>query len=184
MKEITNVSHDDATKKKIYDSIRAIPDFPKKGIIFRDITPLLLQPMLLKETIKLMVEPIKDKPIDKIVAIESRGFIFAPLIATQLNISMVLARKPGKLPGACIEAQYILEYGNNILQMHQDAINPNDNVLIIDDVLATGGTALAVQKLIIQAKGKLYGHSFLIELSDLKGRDKLGKTEVHSIIQY
>ncbi len=164
--------------------IREVPDFPKEGINFYDITTLLKDKDGLRETLDAMVEKYKDTKIDSIIGIESRGFIFATPMAHQLDAGFIPVRKPGKLPAETETASYQLEYGEDILEIHKDAINEGDNILIVDDLLATGGTAEAVIKLVEKLKGNIVGVSFLCELTFLKGREKLNGYDVHSFIKY
>jgi len=164
--------------------IRDVPDFPQKGIIFKDITTLLKDKDALKYTIDLMVDRYRNQDIHKIVGIESRGFIFGGAVAYLLGCGFVPARKPGKLPADTISESYTLEYGSNTLELHTDAIKAGERVVIIDDLLATGGTAAAVAKLVEQLKGQVMGIEFLIELEFLKGREKLPGYTVNSIIKY
>ena len=164
--------------------IRDVPDFPEKGIIFKDITTLLKDKDAFKYTIDLMVEKYRDKQIDKIVGIESRGFIFGGTAAYLLGCGFVPARKPGKLPAEKISESYTLEYGTNTLEIHTDAIAEGENVVIVDDLLATGGTAAAVAKMIEKLKGNVVAIEFLIELEFLKGREKLPGYTVNSYIRY
>lgn len=164
--------------------IRDVPDFPEKGIIFKDITTLLKEPEALKYVIDEMVKRYADKKIDKVVGIESRGFIFGAAVAYHLGCGFVPARKPGKLPAETIREDYTLEYGTNSLEMHTDAIKPGERVAIIDDLLATGGTAVAVAKLVERLKGTVVGIEFLIELDFLNGRDKLKDYDVNSYLHY
>lgn len=164
--------------------IRDVPDFPEKGIIFKDITTLLKEPEALKYVIDAMVKRYADKKIDKVVGIESRGFIFGAAVAYHLGCGFVPARKPGKLPAETIREDYTLEYGTNSLEMHTDAIKPGERVAIIDDLLATGGTAVAVAKLVERLKGTVVGIEFLIELDFLNGRDKLKDYDVNSYLHY
>jgi adenine phosphoribosyltransferase len=165
-------------------TIRDIADFPKKGIIFKDITPLLKSPTALTETAKALAEQAKGLKIRKIAAIESRGFIFGALLSERLGAGFVPIRKKGKLPAAVYQESYELEYGTDILEMHQDAIEKGEKVLIHDDVLATGGTAQAACRLVEKAGGEIVLVSFLIELSFLNGRDLLANYPVKSLIQY
>jgi adenine phosphoribosyltransferase len=166
------------------NKIREIPDFPKKGVVFKDITPLLEDAEYFRKMIRLLAEKYKSKGIKKIVAIDARGFLIASALAYKLGAGIVIARKKGKLPAPTIACDYDLEYGKEILEIHKDSINQNERVLIIDDVLATGGTALASAKLVEKLKGKILGMAFLIELSFLKGRKKLEKYSVTSLIKY
>jgi len=164
--------------------IRDIPDFPKKGIVFKDITPLLADKDALRQSIFDMAEPFRDKEIDLVIGIESRGFIFGPAVATHLDCGFAPVRKPGKLPYETAEISYELEYGSDTLEIHVDAPKPGSRVLIVDDLLATGGTAAATAELVEQVGGKVIGFSFLIELGFLKGRQKLGDRIVNALIQY
>jgi len=164
--------------------IRSIPDFPKKGILFRDITTLLQNGPQFHRAIDILAKHYRDKKIDNIVAVESRGFIIASPLAYKLKAGIIPVRKKGKLPYETVEATYELEYGTDTLQMHADAFQPGANILIVDDLLATGGTAKATIDLVKKLKGKVLGICFLIELTDLKGREKLKGYEVLSIIKY
>lgn len=173
------------TKKlDLRDCIRSIPDFPKPGILFKDITTLLNNKDAFKSAINSLAEKYKNKKIDAIVAVESRGFIFGGALANKLNTAFVPVRKKGKLPWKTNSASYELEYGTDTLEMHQDALKPNSSVLIVDDLLATGGTVKAVTDLVKQQQAKVSGIAFLIELKDLKGRDKLVNYPVYSLIKY
>lgn len=163
--------------------IRDIPDFPQKGVLFRDITPLLKNRDAFKEAINLMVEPFKNEKIDLVVGIEARGLILASPIAYKLNAGFVPIRKPGKLPWKTERKEYELEYGMAILEVHLDSIQNGDRVLIVDDVLATGGTAKAAAELVETLGGVVVGFDFLIELVDLKGRDMLSKYPLYSILK-
>ena len=174
-------------KKKLQDLkeiIRDIPDFPKKGIIFKDITTLLAKGDIFQKVINQFVAQYKSQKIQIIAGIESRGFIFGPTIAYKLKAGVVPIRKKGKLPYKTISASYALEYGTDTLEMHEDAIEPGTRVLIVDDLLATGGTAKATAELIEKAGGKIIGFAFLIELEFLEGRKKLKKYDVFSLIKY
>lgn len=164
--------------------IRDVPDFPKEGIIFKDITTLLKDKDALKYTIDKMVEKYRDKGVTKIIGIESRGFIFGTPVAYLLGCGFVPARKPGKLPAEKISESYSLEYGENTLELHVDAIEKGEKVVIVDDLLATGGTAEAVGKLVTKLGGDVLGFEFLIELDFLKGRDKLDGFQVNSCLHY
>lgn len=166
------------------DTIRDVPDFPKKGIVFKDITTLLKKPEALSLAAEELYNLGKNKKITKVAGIESRGFILGGLLAQKLNAGFVPIRKPGKLPAEVISESYSLEYGTDSIEIHKDAIEPGDVVLLHDDLLATGGTMEAACKLIEKLGGKVIQISFLIELNFLNGRDKLKKYEVHSLIQY
>lgn len=168
----------------IKNNIRDVADFPIPGISFKDITPILSDPTLLREATAALKETASGQQIDKVVGIDARGFIFAAPIALDLNVGLVPIRKKGKLPWKTHEIAYSLEYGENTVEIHQDAISEGDNVLLIDDLLATGGTAAAAVKLIQKLGGNIISASFLIELTDLHGRDLLGDVPVNSIIQY
>jgi adenine phosphoribosyltransferase len=166
------------------NSIRNIQDFPKQGIGFKDITPLLKDGDLFAEAIDYMYDHYRDKKIDLITAIESRGFIFGAALAYKLNVGFVPIRKPGKLPAETICETYQLEYSEDGLEMHKDAIIPGNKVLLVDDLLATGGSARAACNLIEKLKGIVAGIVFLIELTFLHGRDKLKKYDIHTLINY
>lgn len=164
--------------------IRAVPDFPKNGILFYDITTLLQNPEALKASIEMMYNQIKDKKIDKIAAVESRGFLFGVPLALKLGCGFVIIRKPGKLPYNKISESYDLEYGRNTIEIHNDAVSKDENVLLVDDLLATGGTISAAAKLIEKLGGNVSALLFLIELNFLKGRDKLQGYDVLSVVRY
>ncbi len=164
--------------------IREVPDFPKPGILFYDITTLLKEPTCLRSIIDELVETYQGKGIAKVVGIESRGFIFGSPLAYHLNAGFVPVRKPGKLPADSYEVKYNLEYGSTSLAIHRDAIQEGESVLILDDLLATGGTAEATVRLIRQLGGEIAGVGFLVELLGLEGRKKLDGYAVHSLINY
>lgn len=164
--------------------IRDIPDFPKQGILFKDITTLLKEGKVFKQAINTLADKFKAKKIDKVVAVEARGFIFGGAIAHRLDAGFVPVRKKGKLPWKTNSVTYELEYGTDTLEMHHDAIEKGDKVLIVDDLLATGGTVKAVTGLINQFEGKIAGIAFLIELTGLKGKDKLKGCPIYSLIKY
>jgi len=166
------------------DYIRDVEDFPKPGVGFKDITPLLDSKEALKESLQRFLKLIEGKNINKVVAMESRGFFFGPLIAYEIGAGFIPVRKPGKLPFKTYKQEYALEYGTDVLEMHIDAINPGDRVLIHDDVLATGGTAEAVVKLVERAGGEVIQLDFLIDLTFLNGKSKLEGYEVNSLVQY
>ena len=163
--------------------IRSIPDFPKPGIVFRDITPLLADPAALDAAVELMAEHYRARKPAKIVSVESRGFIFGSALACRLGAGFVPVRKPGKLPAEVIRAEYQLEYGSDALEMHRDAVRPGERVLLVDDLLATGGTILAAASLVTRLGGVIESMAFLIELSFLKGRDRI-PYDVFSLIRY
>lgn len=164
--------------------IRAIPNWPKDGILFRDITTLIKDPDGFKDTCNILYEQYKDQEIDIIAGIESRGFIFGAVLAYLLNKSFVPIRKPGKLPAECVCQEYELEYGTDKIEIHKDAINEGDLVLIADDLLATGGTMKAACQLIESLGGKVVGCAFVVELSDLKGRDKLEGYKLFKLVDF
>lgn len=164
--------------------VRDIPDFPKKGISFKDITPLLQDAKALAGAAEALYEMVKTKEVDKVVGMESRGFFFAPLLATRLHAGFVPVRKRGKLPHQIISEPYALEYGTDVLEIHLDSILKGEKVLVHDDVLATGGTAKAVCKLVEKLGGEVVQCNFLLELTFLEGREKLSGYPVGSLIQY
>ena len=168
---------------KIKNSIRNVPDFPKPGIQFKDITTLLQNQDAFKETIEAFYDAFKDEKIDVIVGIESRGFIFAAPLALKLGCSLAIARKPGKLPYETVSAEYSLEYGVDILELHTDAFKPGEKVLIMDDLLATGGTAKAAGELVKKLKGDIVCFSFFINLVELKGIDMLKPHPIFCIVE-
>ena len=171
----------EATMKAL---IRDIPDFPQQGILFRDITPVLQDASAFREVVSSMVECVKPMRPDVIVGIESRGFILGTPIALELGVGFVPVRKAGKLPAETVRAEYALEYGTNVVEMHKDAIEPGMRVAIVDDLLATGGTAKAAAQLVEELGGEVAGLSFLIELMFLNGRKMLGGYDVYTIVQY
>lgn len=164
--------------------IRNVPDFPVKGIQFKDVTTLLKEGDVFANAVDYMYAPFRNHNITKIVGVESRGFIFGASMAYKLNIGFVPVRKPGKLPSLVETEEYQLEYGKDSLEIHRDALKKTDNVLIVDDLLATGGTASATCRLVEHSNARIIGLTFLIELTDLKGREKLGGYDVQSLIQY
>ena len=173
-------------KEDLRNTIRDVHDFPKKGIIFKDVTTILQDGEKFRQSVDLLAQPYKDKNIDKVVCVESRGFIFGAAIAYVLGAAIIPVRKQGKLPYKTHSVMYELEYGSATLEIHQDAISEGDRVLIIDDLLATGGTALAAIHLVEKLLGKIEGICFLIELTYLKGRSKLTDKDypIFSLIQY
>jgi adenine phosphoribosyltransferase len=164
--------------------IREVPDFPKPGILFYDITTLLKDPVGLHRAVDALADHYVGRKIDRVVGIEARGFIFAPTVAYRLNAGFVPVRKPKKLPAQVARAAYSLEYGQDALEIHRDAVNKGEQVLIIDDLLATGGTAAAVAGLVESLGGNVAGCGFLIELGFLNGREKLSQYDLHSVLKY
>jgi len=164
--------------------IRDVPDFPKPGILFRDITPLLKDPAGLSLAVEFMTQPYRDRHVDVVVGAESRGFIFATAVARNLSAGFVPIRKPGKLPGKKIAVTYQLEYGTDTLEIHADAITPGQRVLMVDDLLATGGTMKACCELVERIGGQIVGIEVLIELAALRGRETLARWPVHGILRY
>lgn len=164
--------------------IRDIKDFPKKGIVFKDITPLLQNARAFNHVADALLKMVGNKQVDKVVGMESRGFFFAPILALKLNAGFIPVRKAGKLPSKTIQETYTLEYGEDILEIHEDAFKRGERILIHDDVLATGGTAEAVCKLIEKMGGEIVQCNFLIELDFLNGKDKLKGYEVNSLLHY
>jgi len=164
--------------------IREIPDFPKPGILFYDITTLLKDPVAYKESIDLMLAPWREDKVDLVVGMESRGFIFSAPMAYLLDAGLVPVRKLGKLPAETITVEYALEYGSNTLEIHRDAIQPGQRVLVVDDLLATGGTVRGTIDLVERLQGVVVGLGFLVELEFLKGRDRLQGLRVESVVRY
>ena len=164
--------------------IRSIPDFPKPGIIFRDITTLLKDAHGFRAVIDYYVDRYRDKAIDNIAGIESRGFIFGGALAYELGAGFIPVRKPGKLPAATIRREYTLEYGEDALEIHTDAVSPGEKVLIVDDLIATGGTAKATAELFTEAGAEIHEIALIIELVDLHGREQLKGFPVHSLVTY
>lgn len=170
--------------KNLAGYIRNIPDFPVKGIQFKDITTLLKNGELFAEAVDYLYDSFRDKEIDKIVAIEARGLIFGAALAYKLNVGFVPIRKPGKLPAEVVREEYDLEYGKDSIEIHRDAIEAGDKILIVDDLLATGGTAAACCRLVGKLDGEIVGLSFLIELTELNGRKLLKGYKVFSLISF
>lgn len=164
--------------------IASFPDFPKKGILFRDISPILKDPDAFDRLVEEMALPWRGKKIDLLLGIDARGFIFAAALGLKLKKGFIMARKKGKLPGKTIELPYDIEYGNAIMEIQATAIRKGENVLIVDDLLATGGTAAAAAKLVEKAGGKVAGMAFVVELDDLSGRKNLQGYEINSILKY
>lgn len=170
--------------ENLKDLIREVPDFPKPGILFYDITTLLKDPVGLHRAVDSLADHYVGRKIDSVVGIEARGFIFAPMVAYRLNAGFVPVRKPRKLPAETARATYELEYGEDSLEVHRDAISAGNEVLIIDDLLATGGTSAAVAGLVESLGGRVAGLGFLIELDFLKGRERISQYEIHSVLHY
>ena len=166
------------------EKIRDVPDFPKPGIVFRDITPLLQDPEALRIACELLAEPFKGRGIDMVVGVESRGFIFGPPVALQLGAGFAIARKAGKLPWDTVSESFELEYGVEQIEMHRDAVGPEQRVLLIDDVIATGGTAAATAELVRRMGAQVVGSCFLIELSFLEGRKRLPGLDVRAVLTF
>lgn len=175
---------DEETDKRLRAAVRDVPDFPKEGILFRDITTLLLDVDTHRMAIDALARPFRDAPPDQILGIESRGFIFGSSLALELGSGFILARKPGKLPADTETMSYDLEYGSDAIEVHRDAIRPGARVLVVDDLIATGGTAKAACELIERLGGTVAGAMFLIELTGLNGRALLGSRPVYSILRY
>jgi len=165
-------------------TIRDVPDFPVEGVLFKDITTLLKDADSFRESIEQLTAPYRDKKIDLIAGIESRGFIFGSVMAYLLGAGFVPIRKPGKLPAETVKEEYALEYGTDAVEMHKDAIQPGHRVLLVDDLLATGGTAAACTRLIEKLGGKVVGVAFLIDLTFLHGKEKLEGYDVYSVIEF
>jgi adenine phosphoribosyltransferase len=173
------------TTEQLQRFIRDVPDFPKPGILFKDITPLLRDPGALRASCELLAEPFRDAGITAVAGIESRGFIFGSVVAQNLGAGFVPIRKPGKLPWTTRRHEYVLEYGSDALEIHDDALTPEDRVLIVDDVLATGGTLAAATLLVRGFAATLAGAATVIELAFLGGREKLhGQVKLHTVLQY
>lgn len=169
---------------RLEDKIRDIPDFPQEGIVFKDITPLIGDPGAFRATIDQLASACQGKAIDSIVALESRGFIFGAPLAYNLGVGIVPIRKKGKLPAETYQMEYDLEYGTNVVEIHTDALRAGERVLIVDDLLATGGTAAAAARLVERLGAVVTGFLFVVELGFLNGREKLPNYEVNSLVQY
>lgn len=170
--------------ERLREAIRDVPDFPKEGIVFKDITPILSDAELFRSSIDLLCATASGVKIDKVVGIDARGFIFAAAVADRLGAGFVPVRKKGKLPWKCTEAAYALEYGEAVVEIHEDALKPGEKVLLVDDLLATGGTAAATLKLLDGLGADIVAVTFLIELSFLNGREKLAPHDVKAILTY
>lgn len=170
--------------EELKSRIRHVPDFPKAGILFYDITTLLQEPSGLRAAIDSLTRPFQNQGIDLVVGIESRGFIFGSAVADRLGAGFSPVRKPGKLPSTTMKASYSLEYGSDALEIHHDAVRQGQRVLIVDDLLATGGTASATTQLVKQLGGEVHALAFLIELAALNGRQKLAGERIHTVLKY
>ncbi|MCL4516402.1 MAG: adenine phosphoribosyltransferase [Firmicutes bacterium] len=166
------------------EKIREVPDFPKKGIGFKDITTLLKDPEALRYTVRTLADYYRGRRIEMVVGVESRGFLFGAPLAYELGAGFVLVRKPGKLPAETVRVDYQLEYGTDALEIHKDAINPGQRVLVVDDLLATGGTIGAAARRVEMLRGEIVGLAFVIELAFLGGRQKLSKYDIFSLVAY
>ncbi|MBW2282866.1 MAG: adenine phosphoribosyltransferase [Deltaproteobacteria bacterium] len=174
------MSREELLRKRIRD----VPDFPEPGIVFKDITPLLQDSEALELACELLAEPYVDARVDLVVGIESRGFIFGPPVALRLGAGFAPVRKQGKLPWRTVQQSYALEYGEDVVELHEDAVTPGQRVLIVDDLIATGGTAVATAQLVRKMGALVIGKSFLIELGALNGRGKLHTSDVHAVLTY
>ena len=170
--------------QRLESKVRAIPGFPKPGVVFRDITPLVADPAMLRLAVHQLVHPFIGEPIDAVAGMEARGFIFGALSAQELNVGFVPLRKPGKLPYDVQSVSYELEYGTASLEAHIDAVKPGDRILLVDDLIATGGTASASCELVERLGGEIAACAFVIELDDLGGRARLPGRRVHSLLHY
>ncbi len=173
---------DDASDLRRF--IRDVPDFPKPGILFRDVTPLLADPEAFRRAVEAVAAPFRDARVERVIGIESRGFLLGAPVALALGAGLVIVRKPGKLPWKTVRASYALEYGEDSVEMHVDAIRPRQRVLVVDDLVATGGTAAATVQLAREAGAEVVGASFLIELAFLQGRKRLDGIPVHAVVEY
>jgi len=176
--------HDSTLLDDLKARIRDVPDFPKPGILFKDVTPVLADPRLFGRVVNAMSAPFRGRHINKVVGVEARGFLLGAPIALALHAGFAPARKPGKLPWKTVTERYALEYGDDGLQLHEDAVKPGDQVLIVDDLLATGGTAEATTRLVTKLGGEVVGYSFLISLDFLPGRERLGRQKVCALLSY
>jgi adenine phosphoribosyltransferase len=170
--------------EQLKDKIRHVPDFPKAGILFYDITTLLQDPLGLRAAVDSLTTPFKDQGIDVVVGIESRGFIFGAVVADRIGAGFSPVRKPGKLPSTTVRETYALEYGTDTLEIHEDAVRKGQRVLIVDDLLATGGTAKATSDLVRRVGGEVHALAFLIELVALNGRERLSGERIHTVLKY
>jgi adenine phosphoribosyltransferase len=176
--------HDSTLLEDLKACIRDVPDFPKPGILFKDVTPVLADPHLFGRVINAMAAPFRGRHITTVVGVEARGFLLGAPMALALHTGFAPARKPGKLPYKAVTERYSLEYGEDGLQLHEDAVSPGDRVLIVDDLLATGGTAAATARLVTKLGGEVVGFSFLVSLDFLPGRERLGHEKVCALLSY
>lgn len=174
----------DEERQRLKDSIRRIPDFPKKGIVFRDITTLWKDPSMLRIAVDRMYEHYRGRRVDRVLGVEARGFVFGALLAERFGVGFIPARKLGKLPFEKVTEKYQLEYNIDGLEMHRDSVAAGERILVVDDLMATAGTALAVVKMVEALGGEVVGIAFVVELTFLHGREKLSKYDVFSLVQY
>lgn len=174
----------DARIELLRSSIRDVPDFPKEGILFRDITPLLADVEAFRASIQLMAERLDGQPVEAVIGIESRGFMFGAALADKLGVGFVPVRKPGKLPAATYRVEYDLEYGTDAVEIHQDALSPGDRVVVVDDLIATGGTAQATAELVKRCGAEVAAFVFVIHLASLGGTEKLAPHRVITLLDY
>lgn len=172
------------TADELRHFVRDVPDFPKPGILFRDVTPLLGDPRALRSAVEAIAAPFREARIDRVLGVESRGFIFGAPVAISLGAGFALVRKAGKLPWKTRKASYALEYGTDTVEMHTDAVHPGERVLVVDDLVATGGTAAAAITLARESKAEVVGAAFLIELEALGGRKLLDVATIHTVLRY
>jgi adenine phosphoribosyltransferase len=165
-------------------AIRDVPDFPRPGVVFKDITPILSDPRLFRQVIDALADRWRGEGVEKIIGIESRGFVFAAPLAYALGTGLTIVRKPGKLPWRTIQEAYALEYGEAVLELHEDAFRPGERVLVVDDVLATGGTAEAAGRLVERQGATLVSYSFMVDLTFLGGAARLGEEKVHALLKF
>lgn len=178
------MQNDKRVEERLRNAIRDVPDFPKAGILFKDITPILSDPSLFQDAVAALADPFREDRISKVVGIESRGFLFGPPLAFRLGAGFVPARKPGKLPRETVRETYALEYGSDSLEIHRDAFGKGERVLVVDDLLATGGTAAAAARLTEKIGAEVVGMAFVVELEFLRGRAKLPGRRVHALVRY
>jgi adenine phosphoribosyltransferase len=181
---LSHLAQDDPRIRALRAAIRDVPDFPKPGIVFKDLTTLLKDPAAYRQAMDLMTESCRGLRPDKVVAIESRGFVPGAVVADRLGIGFVPVRKPGKLPYVRRSRSYALEYGTDSVEIHEDALAPGERAIVVDDVIATGGTAEATGLLVRELGASIAGFAFLVELSFLKGRERLGDAQVRSVVVY